>query len=160
MDMRGALVHCRLMYRLKNFIHVSIVEEEVNMKGKSGMRNMLLGAALGMALMAPAQSSCAPAQQDTPPPVDRFTVMDANRDGKVLLEEFQAASPNMNEQAFIMIDRNKDNAIDRVEWEEFIENHGSGMRRQEGAPMNNIPGDPLIPPPDSSDLPLVRPPMN
>lgn len=130
------------------------------MKGRPEIRHFMLGAALGLALLAPAQSSCAPSSQSAPPPVDRFAVMDVNKDGKVVLEEFQAASPNMNEQAFILIDRNKDNAIDRIEWEEFIANHGSGMKQPEGAPMNNIPGDPLIPPPDSSDLPLVRPPMN
>lgn len=124
------------------------------------MQKFMLGAALGIGLLA--QGACAPASQSAPPPpMDRFSVMDVNRDGKIVLEEFKAASPNMNEQAFVMIDRNKDNAIDRVEWEEFINDHGSGMAgRPKGAPMNNIPGDPLIPPPDSSDLPLVRPPVN
>ncbi len=88
----------------------------------------------------------------------RFVEMDTNNDGKVVLEEFNAAFPNMNERAFAVIDKNGDQGIDRAEWFEFVANHGRSPER--GAPMNNIPGDPLIPPPDSNDLPLVRPPMN
>lgn len=130
------------------------------MKKSFHMRKMAPELALALFLLASGQISCSAAQtaSDSPQP-DRFAVMDVNKDGKLVLEEFQAASPNMNENAFVMIDRNKDNAIDRVEWEEFITHHGSGASRQ-GAPMNNIPGDPLIPPPDSNDLPLVRPPVN
>lgn len=120
---------------------------------------LLLAMAFGAALIAPCQTGCAP--RDTPHPVerDRFVEMDTNGDGKVVLEEFAQANPNMNEQAFIIIDKNSDKGIDRVEWLEFSQNHGRPPRR-EGAPMNNIPGDPLIPPPDSSDLPLMRPPLN
>lgn len=110
-------------------------------------------------LLLPGQSGCA--TSETPPPIeqDRFVEMDLNRDGKVVLEEFLAANPNMTDQAFIIIDRNKDNGIDRIEWIEFSKNHGRPSP-ESGAPMNNIPGDPLIPPPDSSDLPLMRPPTN
>ena len=130
------------------------------MKQKLHLRKMAPGLLLTLCLFAPAQISCSPTQQDTSqPPNDRFATMDVNNDGKVVLEEFQTAFPNMNENAFVMIDRNKDNGIDRMEWEEFITRHASGQPMQ-GAPMNNIPGDPLIPPPDSNDLPLVRPPMN
>lgn len=93
---------------------------------------------------------------------DRFDQMDGNKDGKVVLEEFRAAFPDMNERAFAVIDVNGDKVIDRTEWLEFSTGHARGARpqglRPEGAPMNNIPGDPLIPPPDSSDLPLMRPP--
>lgn len=131
---------------------------------KQNVRKILLGAALGIIMASPVQISCSPAastSQNTPG-LERFIVMDTNHDGKVVLEEFQAALPNMNENAFVVIDKNKDNGIDEVEWEEFVRTHGAGGGNmpQRGVPMNNIPGDPLIPPPDSNDLPLVQPPVN
>lgn len=90
---------------------------------------------------------------------DRFAQMDANSDGKIVIEEFRTAFPNMNEKAFLLIDTNGDGAIDKTEWLDFMDGHAkSGMQREPGAQMNNIPGDPLIPPVDSNDLPLMRPP--
>lgn len=115
--------------------------------------------AFAAALVLQAQSGCAASDPPPPEEQDRFVVMDTNGDGKVVLEEFLAANPNMTDQAFVIIDRNKDEGIDRVEWLEFVENHGRPAPER-GAPMNNIPGDPLIPPPDSNDLPLMRPPLN
>lgn len=112
--------------------------------------------------LAPSQSACSRAAETQAPPVeqDRFVQIDRNGDGKIVLEEFQTAFPNMNEQAFVVIDRNKDQGIDRIEWLEFMENHGKSRPAPDHAPvMNNIPGDPLIPPVDSSDLPLMRPPQ-
>lgn len=99
-------------------------------------------------------------------PGDKFEAMDANQDGKVVLEEFQAAFPHMKESAFVVIDKNGDGAIGRVEWDEFLKGHAAGMKpgmggmppRQSGATMNNMPGNPLIPPPGSADMPLVTPP--
>lgn len=90
----------------------------------------------------------------------RFDQMDANRDGKVVLEEFRTAFPNMNEQAFAVIDTDGNKGIDRAEWFAFTEGHARGSIPGTGhAPrLDNIPGDPLIPPPDSNDLPLVLPP--
>lgn len=116
---------------------------------------------LGAFFLAPCQTACSQRNDAPPQPVaqDRFVQMDTNGDGKVVLEEFQTAFPNMNEQAFVVIDRNKDKGIDRVEWMEFMENHGKSQQGASEAPqMNNMPGDPLIPPVDSSDLPLMRPP--
>lgn len=122
-----------------------------------------LGLAISALFLAPCQTACSPRADSQPEPVleqDRFVKMDTNGDGKVVLEEFRAAFPNMNEQAFVLIDRNKDNAIDRVEWAEFMDNHGKSQQMPSGASrMNNMPGDPLIPPVDSSDLPLMRPPV-
>lgn len=128
------------------------------MKLSSSAGVFLASAALGASLLALGQTGCAREQEPQPEIVDRFAVMDANGDGKIALEEFQTANPNMSENAFVIIDANKDKAIDRQEWLVFVQNHAQPAR-EPGAPMNNIPGDPLIPPPDSSDLPLMRPPM-
>lgn len=120
-----------------------------------------LCAALCAFFLAPCQTACSPRSETAPEPVmqDRFAQIDTNGDGKVVLEEFQTAFPNMNEQAFVVIDRNQDKGIDRVEWMEFMDNHGKSQKAPGEAPvMNNMPGDPLIPPVDSSDLPLMRPP--
>ena len=97
---------------------------------------------------------------------DRFAAMDKNGDAKVVIEECQEARPGMSERAFAVIDSNGDGAIERAEWDVFMKGHAAGvppqgmtMPQPETAPrMNNIPGDPIIPPPDSADLPLMRPP--
>lgn len=98
-------------------------------------------------------------------PDDRFAAMDKDGDGRVVLEEFRAANPGMSERAFVVIDSNGDGGIERAEWATFMRGHAAGMRPDGmgGAPdraprMNNMPGDPMIPPPDSADLPLMRPP--
>lgn len=122
-------------------------------------RGFRLAAFIGACLILPT-FGCAEARKA--PEVsaqDRFDVMDIDHDGKVTLEEFSAASPNMNEQAFVLIDKNGDKGIERAEWIEFMQNHGRSAAEPKGAPLNNIPGDPMIPPVDSSDLPLVRPPL-
>lgn len=131
------------------------------------VHNALAMSAVALFLGLP-QAGCASekqsAQASQPPAMQAsFERIDTNNDGKIILEEFRAAFPNMNEKAFVVIDKNGDNGIERAEWYEFMENHGKSPMNQtqrRGAPMNNIPGDPLIPPPDSNDLPLVRPPMN
>lgn len=131
---------------------------DVNMK----FRDLkLVAAALAIGLLGPGQTGCATKSQSSEPEIlqDRFARMDVNGDGKIVMEEFSSANPNMSDQAFVIIDKNGDKQIDRVEWLEFTANHGR-PGREKGAPMNNIPGDPLIPPPDSSDLPLMRPPVN
>lgn len=102
-------------------------------------------------------------EQGTTPGTKTFEQMDLDNDGKVVLEEFRTAFPNMNEKAFVVIDKNGNSGIERAEWYEFIEGHAKGMKpakMRDGTQMNNIPGDPLIPPPDSNDLPLVRPPAD
>lgn len=121
----------------------------------------LAGGALA-AVFAVTQGLAMPGQKGGMSAADRFDQMDADRDGKVVVEEFRASFPNMNEKAFDVIDINGDKVIDRGEWLEFSAGHARGAMPQgmkdKGAPINNIPGDPLIPPPDSSDLPLMRPP--
>lgn len=97
---------------------------------------------------------------------DKFEEMDKNKNGKVVMEEFRAVFPNMREEAFVTIDKNGDGVIDRMEWDEFIKGHAAGMKPgpmggmpPKGAPMmNNMPGNPMIPPPGSADMPLVTPP--
>lgn len=116
------------------------------------------GAFLGACMLISGQMGCAASQPAQTQAQGRFVEMDLNKDGKVVLEEFQTAFPNMSENAFTIIDKNGDKGIDQVEWIEFTQNHAR-PDAEKGAPMNNIPGDPLIPPPDSSDLPLMQPPV-
>ena len=121
--------------------------------------------ALSSSLLA--GQGCAGASQPgaatpAPDPSARFTAIDANRDGQVVIEEFSTAFPGMNRQAFTIIDSNGDGAIDRAEWVQFMQTHPGATPPYDGDPnarMDNIPGDPLIPPPDSADLPLVVPPQ-
>lgn len=119
-----------------------------------------LASLLGITALICSVPGCA--QQNPPAPKpDRFILMDVNKDGKVVVEEFRAAFPNMNENAFSVIDINNDGVIEEAEWNQFMEGHSKSSRAgapERGAPMNNIPGDPLIPPVDSNDLPLMRPP--
>ncbi len=122
----------------------------------------LTGAFAGGALANPAhmgQNHMEPNHVQNSHMSDRFGQMDKNGDGKVVLEEFRAAFPNMSEQAFAVIDANGDKGIERAEWFDFTAEHAKGARPRMGtAPrLNNIPGDPLIPSPDSGDLPLMRP---
>lgn len=104
--------------------------------------------------------ACATQKPQSEEPVDRFTIIDTNKDGQVVIEEFQAAFPDMGEKDFQAIDRNKNGGIDRMEWYDYLEGHDASRFKgapDNNAPLNNIPGDPLIPPPDSNDLPLMRP---
>lgn len=123
-----------------------------------------LGAASFLATVALICSApgCAQQKPQAPAPMpDRFAVIDTNKDGKVVIEEFRAAFPNMNENAFTVIDLNGDGFIEAAEWNQFMDGHSKSTSmpgQTNNAPLNNIPGDPLIPPPDSSDLPLMRPP--
>lgn len=97
---------------------------------------------------------------------DKFAEVDKNNDGKVTLEEFMAVFPGMREEAFKSIDKNSDGVVVREEWEVFSKDHAAGMRpgnmppaaNTQGVRMNNMPGDPIIPPPDSANMPLLTPP--
>ncbi len=94
--------------------------------------------------------------------VDKFTMMDTNKDDKVSYEEFKAFYPNMREEAFTMIDKNGDKVIDRAEWDEFVSNHSSGRM---GGGMGGMMGgqgamgdSSMMPNPGSAEIPLVTPP--
>ena len=122
----------------------------------------LLHIALAAVLCLWAASAQAnPAATDAPK-VDKFELMDTNKDGKVSYEEFKAYFPNMREEAFAVIDKNGDKVIDRAEWDEFVSNHSSGHM---GGTMGNMmggqggmPGNAMMPTPGSADMPLVTPP--
>ena len=122
----------------------------------------LLHIALAAVLCLWAASAQAnPAATDAPK-VDKFELMDTNKDGKVSYEEFKAYFPNMREEAFAVIDKNNDKVIDRAEWDEFVSNHSSGHM---GGSMGNMmggqgamPGNSMMPSPGSADIPLVTPP--
>ena len=108
-----------------------------------------------------ASAQANPAATDAPK-VDKFELMDTNKDGKVSYEEFKAYFPNMREEAFAVIDKNGDKVIDRAEWDEFVSNHSSGHM---GGSMGNMmggqggmPGNAMMPTPGSADMPLVTPP--
>lgn len=122
----------------------------------------LLHIALAAVLCLWAASAQAnPAATDAPK-VDKFALMDTNKDGKVSYEEFKAYFPNMREEAFAVIDKDGDKAINRAEWDEFVSNHSSGHM---GGSMGNMmggqggmPGNAMMPTPGSADMPLVTPP--
>ena len=122
----------------------------------------LLHIALAAVLCLWAASAQAnPAATDAPK-VDKFELMDTNKDGKLSYEEFKAYFPNMREEAFAVIDKDGDKAINRAEWDEFVSNHSSGHM---GGSMGNMmggqggmPGNAMMPTPGSADMPLVTPP--
>ena len=98
--------------------------------------------------------------------VDKFALMDTDKDGKVTYEEFKAYYPNMREEAFAVIDKNGDKSINRIEWDEFVSNHSSGhMGGGKGGNMGGMMGGQgamggtsMMPEPGRADIPLVTPP--
>ena len=122
----------------------------------------LLHIALAAVLCLWATSAQANPPATDAPKVDKFELMDSNKDGKVSYEEFKAYFPNMREEAFAVIDKNGDKAINRAEWDEFVSNHSSGhMGGSMGNMMggqNGMPGNAMMPTPGSADMPLVTPP--
>ena len=112
-------------------------------------------------LASPAEAMPGAGKEDAPK-VDKFAQMDANKDGKVVYEEFKAVFPTMREEAFTVIDKNGDKAIDRGEWDAFVQDHSSGhMGGQAGGKMGGMskaPGDAANPAAGCPALPLVTPP--
>lgn len=103
---------------------------------------------------APAQAGRPPAQAPRPAG-DVFAGLDANHDGVVTREEFQAAFPNMREAAFNRIDANQDAVIDRREWDAFRASHGKG-----GMSLQMPPQTPQMSPPAREPAkPGILPPV-
>lgn len=53
-----------------------------------------------------------------------FSDLDANGDGQVVQEEFQAHFPQATPEVFAALDLNGDQAVDHDEWHTFKEAHG------------------------------------
>lgn len=83
---------------------------------------------------------------------DRFAAADTNKDGKLSPEEFKQAFPNINDEAFGMIDLNHDGSISRDEWQAFRGDHKVKVEK------NNSENTkcPMIEPPAS--MPKIDPP--
>ncbi len=55
----------------------------------------------------------------------QFNAMDANSDSVLSLQEFMDANPNMAQQAFSIIDLDKDTFINLEEWNNFLNKHST-----------------------------------
>ncbi len=79
---------------------------------------------------------------------DRFAMIDADKDGKIVVEEFMKAMPQMRQSAFDAIDSDKNAHIDRSEWDGFMKNHGKGgMGAQQQEAKSSSKTLPIIQPP-------------
>ncbi len=112
----------------------------------------------------------------TADPAERFAAMDTSKDGKISWEEFQTARPNLNENAFKMIDKDADGGISLEEWKAFSTGHGGAVKSPDMGSMMKamggkggmpaMPGMNAIPcedgctehPAPSSGMPLIMPP--
>ena len=54
--------------------------------------------------------------------------MDADQDGTVTFEEFNASMIEQNEVVFNALDNNGDGRIDEAEWNEFLRVHGVAVQ--------------------------------
>ena len=112
----------------------------------------------------------------TTAPAERFAAMDTSKDGKVAWEEFSKARPNLNENAFKMIDADKDGGISLEEWKAFSSGHGGAVKAPDMSSMMKamggkggmpaMPGMNAIPSDDAPEapakpagMPLIMPPV-
>ena len=114
-------------------------------------RILFLLVALGLFSLAAQSAIAADAaptadKQATP---DKFAKMDINSDGSISYEEFKTAFPSMREEAFTLIDTDKNKGIDRTEWDAFMKNHSSmGSKGSVGGKTTGeCPAMPLVTPP-------------
>jgi len=75
------------------------------------MNKRILGGLLCAAMLCAAPALAMPGMGEGKAPVDKFPMMDANKDGSVSKEEFKKFFPQMQDGAFAAIDKNKDGAI-------------------------------------------------
>ncbi len=107
-------------------------------------------------------------------PDPRFLAMDKNGDKLVSLQEFLDSNPNMNANAFAIIDGNNDKHVTFEEWTIFQQKHSmpDGLKveadnitnlpakKAPDAPISpNAPKAPTMPPMQSMDssMPLMQP---
>ena len=57
-------------------------------------------------------------------PAERFRQMDADHDGKLTWEELSTARPNLSRNAFDIIDADRNGGISLEEWQAFSAGHG------------------------------------
>lgn len=120
--------------------------------------------ALTLVLSCPAAQALAmPGAQDgmtaarTSDPVARFNDMDSDHDGKMTWEEFSAARPNLNRNAFDIIDSSRDGHIDLEEWKAFSAGHSGSVTMPDMEKMMKAmrgAGDAA----GGAGMPLVMPP--
>ena len=109
----------------------------------------------------------------TADPAERFALMDTSTDGKITWEEFQTARPNLNENAFKMIDKDSDGGISLEEWKAFSSGHDGAVKSPDMGSMmkamggkGGMPGMNAVPcedgctdhPAQNSGMPLIMPP--
>lgn len=116
------------------------------------MNKRILGSLLCAAMLCAAPALAMPGMGEGKAPVDKFPMMDANKDGSVSKEEFKKFFPQMQDGAFAAIDKNKDGAISHEEWQGFSKSHAMGRAGHPDAQM--APAGEAAP----KTMPLVTPP--
>jgi len=104
-------------------------------------------------------------------PAARFAQMDRDSSGSITWEEFHAARPNLNENAFKSIDTDKDGGICPSEWTSFSSGHGrnsaspdmESMMKSMGGMMRPaesqaVPAQPSTITEKPAGMPLIMPP--
>ena len=116
------------------------------------MNKRILGGLLCAAMLCAAPALAMPGMGEGKAPVDKFPMMDADKNGSVSKEEFKKFFPQMQDGAFAAIDKNKDGAISHEEWQGFSKSHAMGRAG---------PPDAQMPPAGEAapkTMPLVTPP--